>query len=100
MLCDLHRIAEDEDAPDSLIGSSCGLLGDLAQNYPQIFAELLLGQEQMQSLHSLLTRGKTSDCSKTKSVAFWASQQLATACDTLAAAEDSSQVVKKARVGE
>ena len=101
MLNALFLIALDEDTTDNLIGSSVGLLGDLALNYPQIFSDL--NSEQMESLNSLLTKGKTSDCNKTKSVSFWASRQLSNACDqcdTFGGIEDDVHAVKKARVGE
>lgn len=98
MLNILFLIAMDEDVMDNIIGSSVGLLGDLALNFPQIFSDL--ASEKMESLNSLLTKGKTSDCDKTKSVSFWASRQLANACDTFGAIEDDVHAVKKARVGE
>jgi len=98
ILTDLYTIAQDEDSTDTLVGSSCGLVGDLALNYPQIFTSL--DSDQVTTLHSLLTKGKTGDCNKTKSVAFWASRQLTNACETFSGGEENYQVVKKARVGE
>ena len=98
MLNDLFLIALDEETTDNIISSSCGLLGDLALNFPQIFTDL--DSEQMDSLHSLLTKGKISDCNKTKSVSFWASRHFAHACDTFGGVEDDVHAVKKARVGE
>jgi len=98
MLHDLYLIAQDEDTTDTLLGSSCGLLGDLALNYPQILSDI--DSEQMESLNSLLTRGKTSDCNKTKTVSFWASRQLSTAWDSFGGMDENVHAVKKARVGE
>eukprot|EP00092_Neocalanus_flemingeri_P012343 GFUD01013307.1.p2 GENE.GFUD01013307.1~~GFUD01013307.1.p2 ORF type:complete len:448 (+),score=92.88 GFUD01013307.1:2272-3615(+) len=98
MLNALFLIALDEDAADNLIGSSVGLLGDLALNFPQIFSDF--HSEKMDSLNNLLIRGKTSDCHKTKSVSFWASRQLSSALDTFGGMEDDAHAVKKSRVGE
>ena len=98
MLNDLFLIALDEDTTDNIISSSCGLLGDLALNYPQIFSDL--DSEQLESLNSLLTKGKISDCNKIKSVSFWASRHFSNASDTFGGIEDDVHAVKKARVGE
>ena len=95
---DLFLITSDKDVPDSLIGSSCGLLGDLALNYPRLFSDVEL--DQMDSLNNLLTKGKMSDCHKTKSVAFWASRQLLNACDLFGGISDEINGAKKARVSE
>ena len=79
--------------------ASVGLLGDLALHLPGVFQGL--SQHHVSTIKSLVTKGQSSEDKKLKAISLWAAEQLLNVCNNNNdALDDSSEVVKKARVEE
>ncbi|XP_047138096.1 importin subunit beta-1 isoform X1 [Hydra vulgaris] len=68
----IHTISEDPDKTDSLVGASCGLLGDLCT----AFGAALLPVIDTPYFQDLLQTGRRSKTAKTKTLAVWASKTI------------------------
>ena len=68
----IHTISEDPDKTDSLVGASCGLLGDLCT----AFGTAVLSVVDIPVFQDLLQTGRRSKTAKTKTLAVWASKTI------------------------
>jgi importin subunit beta-1 len=65
-------IAKDSDLTDTLVAASAGLIGDLCTAFGPAMAGLINND----SIQSLLTRGKRSKTTKTRTLSVWAVKEL------------------------
>lgn len=65
-------VSEDRDKTDSLTCCACGLIGDIVTGYGSSVKNLV----QFDSIADLLSQGRRSRISKTKSMAHWASKEM------------------------
>jgi len=72
MIALVISVSDDKEKSDTLTANACGLLGDLIVAYGGSIKALL----QFESIPNLLTQGRRSRVSKTKSVAQWASREM------------------------
>ena len=68
----MEMIALDPDRTDTLVGSCCGLLGDLCS----VFGAQMLRFAEKQVFQDLLQEGRRSKTAKTKTLAVWASRTI------------------------
>ncbi|XP_064172369.1 importin subunit beta-1 [Anguilla rostrata] len=69
----IHHIAEDEDHSDGVVANSAGLIGDLCTAFGKDVMKLV---EVRPLINELLTEGRRSKTSKTKTLATWATKEL------------------------
>ncbi|RXM32144.1 Importin subunit beta-1 [Acipenser ruthenus] len=69
----IHHIAEDEDHSDGVVANAAGLIGDLCTVFGKDVMKLV---EVRPMIHELLTEGRRSKTSKTKTLATWATKEL------------------------
>ena len=80
----INVISQDPDRTDSLVGASCGLLGDIAtafvgKNLPNAdpnFSQNILKALDTENFSELLQEGRRSKVNKTKTLAVWASKTI------------------------
>merc|ERR1719456_1670494 len=65
-------VSEDRDKTDSLTCCAVGLIGDIVTGYGSSVKNLV----QFDSIADLLSQGRRSRISKTKSMAHWASKEM------------------------
>merc|ERR1719431_761268 len=68
----LGQIATDSERTDSLVGASCGLLGDMCTT----FGAQMVQAVDNQMFQDLLQEGRRSKTPKTKTLAVWASKTI------------------------
>jgi len=68
----LGQIATDAERTDSLVGASCGLLGDMCTT----FGTQMVQAVDNQTFQDLLQEGRRSKTPKTKTLAVWASKTI------------------------
>ncbi|KAL7648073.1 UNVERIFIED_CONTAM: hypothetical protein RMT77_001690 [Armadillidium vulgare] len=68
----LTSIANDVDKSDPVIGSSAGLIGDLCT----VFKTQILQQIESEPIQNLLSQGRRSKNTKTKTLASWAIKEI------------------------
>ncbi|XP_038048921.1 importin subunit beta-1-like [Patiria miniata] len=68
----IEEIAGDEDHTDGIVGACAGLIGDLCSIFKNPVADLM----DRPLVQEILTEGRRSKNSKTKSLAFWASKAI------------------------
>jgi len=68
----IEHIASDEDASDGVVAASCGLIGDLCT----AFGAIMLPMVEKESINNLLTKGRRSKISKTKTLAVWSTKEI------------------------
>uniref|UniRef100_A0A3B3TBZ1 Karyopherin (importin) beta 1 n=1 Tax=Paramormyrops kingsleyae TaxID=1676925 RepID=A0A3B3TBZ1_9TELE len=69
----IHHIAEDEDHSDGVVANAAGLIGDLCTAFGKDVMKLV---EVRPLINELLTEGRRSKTSKTKTLATWATKEL------------------------
>uniref|UniRef100_A0A4W4GEK0 Importin N-terminal domain-containing protein n=1 Tax=Electrophorus electricus TaxID=8005 RepID=A0A4W4GEK0_ELEEL len=69
----IHHIAEDEDHSDGVVANAVGLIGDLCTTFGKDVMKLV---EVRPQINDLLTEGRRSKTSKTKTLATWATKEL------------------------
>ncbi|XP_056870485.1 importin subunit beta-1 isoform X2 [Takifugu flavidus] len=69
----IHHIAEDEDHSDGVVANTAGLIGDLCAAFGKDVMKLVEGRPL---INDLLTEGRRSKTSKTKTLATWATKEL------------------------
>uniref|UniRef100_A0A8C4TLZ7 Karyopherin (importin) beta 1 n=1 Tax=Erpetoichthys calabaricus TaxID=27687 RepID=A0A8C4TLZ7_ERPCA len=69
----IHHIAEDEDHSDGVVANAAGLIGDLCTAFGK---DVMMLVELRPMIHELLTEGRRSKTSKTKTLATWATKEL------------------------
>ncbi|CAB1428494.1 unnamed protein product [Pleuronectes platessa] len=69
----IHHIAEDEDHSDGVVANAAGLIGDLCTAFGKDVMKLV---EVRPLINDLLTEGRRSKTSKTKTLATWATKEL------------------------
>lgn len=68
----LINVSNDKEKTESLTAAACGLLGDIVSTYGTSVKQLV----QYDSITNLLTQGRRSRSSKTKSTASWAGREM------------------------
>lgn len=68
----IEIIAEDPDRTDALVGSSCGLIGDLCS----AFGSAMVPVVDNQIFQGLMQVARRSKVQKTKTLGVWASKTL------------------------
>ncbi|XP_067934180.1 importin subunit beta-1-like [Watersipora subatra] len=68
----IEQVAIDNDRTDGVTSAACGLIGDLAM----AFGDKALPMSEKESINALLTSGRKSKTSKTKTLAVWATKEL------------------------
>ncbi|XP_042897818.1 importin subunit beta-1 isoform X1 [Parasteatoda tepidariorum] len=68
----ITHIAQDPDHSDGTIAASAGLIGDLCL----AFGQIMLRDVDNEVISELLTKGRRSKTSKTKTLATWASKEI------------------------
>ncbi|KAG7234932.1 hypothetical protein INR49_003573, partial [Caranx melampygus] len=69
----IHHIAEDEDHSDGVVANAAGLIGDLCTAFGKDVMKLV---EVRPLINDLLTEGRRSKTTKTKTLATWATKEL------------------------
>uniref|UniRef100_A0A8C1FMY7 Importin N-terminal domain-containing protein n=1 Tax=Cyprinus carpio carpio TaxID=630221 RepID=A0A8C1FMY7_CYPCA len=69
----IHHIAEDEDRSDGVVANAVGLIGDLCTTFGKDVMKLV---EVRPQINELLSEGRRSKTSKTKTLATWATKEL------------------------
>uniref|UniRef100_G3PPH3 Karyopherin (importin) beta 1 n=1 Tax=Gasterosteus aculeatus TaxID=69293 RepID=G3PPH3_GASAC len=69
----IHHIAEDEDHSDGVVANAAGLIGDLCAAFGKDVMKLV---EVRPLINDLLTEGRRSKTTKTKTLATWATKEL------------------------
>uniref|UniRef100_A0A671R5K7 Importin subunit beta-1-like n=1 Tax=Sinocyclocheilus anshuiensis TaxID=1608454 RepID=A0A671R5K7_9TELE len=69
----IHHIAEDEDRSDGVVANAVGLIGDLCTTFGKDVMKLV---EVRPQINDLLSEGRRSKTSKTKTLATWATKEL------------------------
>ncbi|KAI4889712.1 hypothetical protein NFI96_019415 [Prochilodus magdalenae] len=69
----INHIAEDEDHSDGVVANAVGLIGDLCTTFGKDVMKLV---EVRPQINDLLTEGRRSKTSKTKTLATWATKEL------------------------
>ncbi|RXM32669.1 Importin subunit beta-1 [Acipenser ruthenus] len=69
----IHHVAEDEDHSDGVVANAAGLIGDLCTVFGKDVMKLV---EVRPMINELLTEGRRSKTSKTKTLATWATKEL------------------------
>uniref|UniRef100_A0A4W3JCR2 Karyopherin (importin) beta 1 n=1 Tax=Callorhinchus milii TaxID=7868 RepID=A0A4W3JCR2_CALMI len=69
----IDHIARDEDHTDGVVACAAGLIGDLCTAFGRDVLKLV---EARPMIHELLTEGRRSKTSKTKTLATWATKEL------------------------
>ncbi|KAA0710753.1 Importin subunit beta-1 [Triplophysa tibetana] len=69
----IHHIAEDDDHSDGVVANAVGLIGDLCTTFGKDVMKLV---EVRPQINDLLTEGRRSKTSKTKTLATWATKEL------------------------
>uniref|UniRef100_A0AAY5KMW5 Importin N-terminal domain-containing protein n=1 Tax=Esox lucius TaxID=8010 RepID=A0AAY5KMW5_ESOLU len=69
----IHHIAEDEDHSDGVVANAAGLIGDLCTAFGKDVMKLV---ELRPLINDLLTEGRRSKTTKTKTLATWATKEL------------------------
>uniref|UniRef100_A0AAR2KHK3 Importin N-terminal domain-containing protein n=1 Tax=Pygocentrus nattereri TaxID=42514 RepID=A0AAR2KHK3_PYGNA len=69
----IHHIAEDEDHSDGVVANAVGLIGDLCTTFGKDVMKMV---EIRPQINDLLTEGRRSKTSKTKTLATWATKEL------------------------
>lgn len=68
----LETIARDPNKSDSIVGAAIGLIGDLVTSYGQIMLQFV----EREPFDKLLSEGKRSKITKTKTLATWAMKEI------------------------
>lgn len=68
----IEHIATDEDISDGVIAASCGLIGDLSSAFGQSILPLV----EKENITTLMTKGRRSKTTKTKTLATWATREI------------------------
>uniref|UniRef100_A0A3Q2XA99 Karyopherin (importin) beta 1 n=1 Tax=Hippocampus comes TaxID=109280 RepID=A0A3Q2XA99_HIPCM len=69
----IHHIAEDDDHSDVVVANAAGLIGDLCTAFGKDVMKLV---EARPLINDLLTEGRRSKTSRTKTLATWATKEL------------------------
>ncbi|KAK7125221.1 hypothetical protein R3I94_019307 [Phoxinus phoxinus] len=69
----IQHIAEDEDRSDGVVANAVGLIGDLCTTFGKDVMKLV---EVRPQINDLLTEGRRSKITKTKTLATWATKEL------------------------
>ncbi|XP_071395941.1 importin subunit beta-1 isoform X1 [Centroberyx affinis] len=69
----IHHIAEDDDHSDGVVANAAGLIGDLCAAFGKDVMKLV---EVRPLINDLLTEGRRSKTTKTKTLATWATKEL------------------------
>ncbi|XP_076054575.1 importin subunit beta Fs(2)Ket isoform X2 [Oratosquilla oratoria] len=72
MISFITSVATDEEKTDPVIAGSAGLIGDLCS----VFGADMLELVETEPINSLLTQGRRSKTSKTKTLATWATKEI------------------------
>lgn len=68
----LETIARDPNKSDSIVGAAIGLIGDLVTSYGQVMLQFV----EREPFDKLLSEGKRSKITKTKTLATWAMKEI------------------------
>ncbi|XP_057717361.1 importin subunit beta-1 [Corythoichthys intestinalis] len=69
----IHHIAQDDEHSDVVVGNAAGLIGDLLTAFGKDIIKLL---EAKPLINDMLTEGRRSKTSRTKTLATWATKEL------------------------